>query len=225
VPSLLQRSAAEFVGTFFLVFIGVGAIATDVRYGSLGTVGIALAFGAVVAAMVYATGHLSGAHLNPAVTLGFTATGHFARRDAYGYVAAQLAGATVAAFVLDTTLGLGPAIGVTSPTVPLAGAFAMEGFITFALMFVIMAVATDGRVVPGFAGVAIGLAVAMGAMVGGPVTGGSMNPARSFGPSLATGQWPAHWLYWVAPCMGAVAGAVSYQLLRGGEAPRASSAP
>lgn len=211
---LARRGAAEFVGTFFLVFVGVGAVATDAAFGGLGPVGVALAFGAVVAAMVYATGHISGAHLNPAVTLGFLSTGHVTRTDAAAYVGAQVLAAVVAAGALEVMLGLAPAVGTTVPDVPLAAAFGVEVLITFALMFVIMAVATDPRATGSLAGVAIGLAVTMGALMGGGPTGGSMNPARSFGPALATGEWTAHWLYWVAPCVGAVAGARCYRMIQ-----------
>jgi MIP family channel proteins len=210
---LARRCAAEAVGTFFLVFIGVGAIAVDARTGALGHLGVSLAFGLVVATMVYATGHISGAHLNPAVTLGFRAMGRFESRNVPPYIGAQIFGAVAAATLLASTLGLPDGAGATVPTTALIPAWALELVLTFGLMFVIAAVATDERSVPGFAGLAIGFAVAMGALMGGPMTGASMNPARSFGPALATGQWSAHWLYWTAPICGAVLGGLTYQFI------------
>lgn len=210
MPDLAQRCGAEFIGTFLLVFVGVGAIATDAAHGAPGSLGIALTFGAVVAAMVYATGHISGAHLNPAVTLGFVSAGRMSIPDAVAYVCVQMMAAGSASLLLDATVGLQTAVGVTTPAISLPSALAIEATITFALMFVIMAVATDRRASASLAGVAIGLAVMMGALMAGPLTGGSMNPARSFGPSLATGEWTAHWLYWLAPCAGALLAVRSY---------------
>lgn len=218
MPDLIRRCGAEFVGTFMLVFVGVGAIAADASGAGLGAIGISLAFGAVVAAMVYATGHISGAHLNPAVTLGFSAAGRMSPRDALAYAGTQIVAATAAALLLDAVVGLTPAIGVTAPSVPIPGAIVVELVTTFGLMFVIMAVATDPRASPALAGVAIGLAVAMGALMGGAFTGASMNPARSFGPAFATGSWNAHWLYWAAPGIGALLAVGCYGLLGGGRA-------
>lgn len=215
MPDLARRCLAEGVATFLLVFVGVGAIAADAAGSGTGPVGVSLAFAFVVAAMVYATGHLSGAHLNPAVTLAFRAIGRFPGREVGPYVAAQLGGASAAALLLDAAVGLGASTGTTTPTIGLGGAWLVEAAITFALMFVITAVATDPRSASGFAGAAIGLAVGMGALMGGPLTGGSMNPARSFGPALATGAWGSHWLYWTAPACGALLGAFAYQAVRG----------
>jgi MIP family channel proteins len=210
---LPRRCAAEALGTFFLVFIGVGAIAVDGSTGALGHLGVSLAFGLVVATMVYATGHISGAHLNPAVTLGFRAMGHFEGREVPAYLGAQVVGSVAAALLLATTVGLPDGAGATVPATALPAAWALEAVLTFGLMFVIAAVATDRRSIPGFAGLAIGLAVAMGALMGGPITGASMNPARSLGPAIATGVWSAHWLYWTAPICGAVLGGLTYQFV------------
>ena len=174
------------MGTFALVFVGCGAIVIDQeRGGSLGETGIAAAFGLVIMAMIYATGHVSGAHLNPAVTAAFAATRRFPAGEAGVYVAAQIAGAVVAALGYEIVL-------------------------TAFLMFVIAAVATDSRAVAGVAGVAIGGAVAMGSLVGGGATGASMNPARSLGPAIASGTWTDLWIYLVAPPVGALLGAFAY---------------
>jgi len=214
MTDLVRRSIAEAVATFFLVFVGVGAIAADASGGNVGAVGVSLAFGFVVAAMVYAVGHLSGAHLNPAVTLAFGAIGRFPPSDIPAYVIGQCAGATAATASLHMLVGLEAGLGTTVPSTSLPAAWMIEMAITFSLMFVIVSVATDDRSVPGFAGLAIGLAVSMGALMGGPFTGGSMNPARSIGPALVGGTWTAHWIYWTAPFVGAALGAFAYEAVR-----------
>jgi MIP family channel proteins len=215
-PGLARRAAAEALAAFALVFAGCGAIIADAQYdGALGTVGIALVFGLIVMVMVYATGHLSGAHINPAVTLAFTLTRHFPARDAVAYVVAQLAGAAAGALVLAAVWSGAPArLGATVPSVNTGAALLYEVVLTAILMFVIVAVATDTRAMGAGAAIAIGGAVALGAMFGGPVTGASMNPARSFGPALATGEWGDLWIYAAGPLVGAVAGAFAYQFVR-----------
>jgi aquaporin NIP len=215
---LWRRAAAEGLAAFALVFAGCGAIVADASYGgALGTVGVALVFGLIIMAMIYATGHLSGAHINPAVTIAFTLTRHFAVRDAAAYVAAQLAGATLAAFLLLAVWPEQPsALGATIPSVGAGSALVYEVVMTAVLMFVIIAVATDTRAVGAAAAIAIGGAVGLDALFGGPVTGASMNPARSFGPALAAGEWQDFWLYVTGPVAGAALGAFAYQLIRGG---------
>jgi MIP family channel proteins len=173
-------------------------------------------FGLVIMVMVYATGHLSGAHINPAVTLAFTLTRHFPARDALAYVAAQVAGATAGALLLLAVWTDRPArLGATVPTVGTGSALVYEVVLTALLMFVIMAVATDTRAVGAAAAIAIGGTVGLDALFGGPVTGASMNPARSFGPALAGGEWHVFWIYVIGPVLGAAAGAFAYQLVRG----------
>jgi MIP family channel proteins len=167
-------------------------------------------------AMVYATGHLSGAHINPAVTLAFTLTRHFSPRDAASYIAAQLLGAAAAALLLLAIWPDQPAqLGATAPTIGAGSAFAYELVMTAFLMFVIMAVATDTRAVGASAAIAIGGTVGLDALLGGPVTGASMNPARSFGPALVAGEWRDFWLYVAGPVVGAALGALAYELVRG----------
>jgi aquaporin NIP len=218
-PDLARRAAAEGFAAFALVFAGCGAVVTDAHYeGTLGTVGIGAVFGLVIMAMVYATGHLSGAHINPAVTIAFTLTRHFPGRDAAAYVAAQLAGATAGALLLVAAWPDQPAgLGATVPSVGVGSAFVYELVLTAFLMFVIMAVATDTRAVGAGAAIAIGGTVALDAIFGGPVSGASMNPARSFGPALAANEWSHFWLYVLGPLAGAGIGAFAYQLVRGGE--------
>jgi len=198
------------------VFAGCGAIVLDhERGGSLGAVGIAAAFGLVIMVMVYATGHLSGAHINPAVTIAFATTRHFPRREALAYVPAQLLGAVAAAGLLRLVWHGSPAhLGATVPSVGTGAALVYETVLTAFLMFVIMAVATDARAVGAAAAIAIGGTVALDALFGGGVTGASMNPARSFGPALVSPEWTSFWIYLVGPIAGALIGAALYQLIR-----------
>jgi MIP family channel proteins len=215
--SLARRALAEAFAAFGLVFAGCGAIVTDARNDSaLGTVGVAFVFGLVIMAMVYAVGHLSGAHINPAVTLAFTATRHFPLREAAAYIPSQLAGAAAGAAVLLAAWTDRPAdLGATVPSVSAGAALLYEALMTAVLMFVVMAVATDTRAEGSAAAIAIGGTIGLDALFGGPVTGASMNPARSFGPALVAGQWHDFWIYVVGPLVGATLGALAYQLIRG----------
>jgi aquaporin NIP len=216
-PDLLRRAVAEGIAAFVLVFAGCGAVVVDATHrGALGAVGVSVAFGLAITAMIYATGHLSGAHINPAVTIAFTLTRHFPRRDALAYVAAQMAGATAGAFTLLAAWSAKPAqLGATVPSVGTGTALLYEALLSAFLMFVIIAVATDTRAVGAAAALAIGGTVALDALVGGAVTGASMNPARSFGPALASGTWTDFWIYLAGPVAGAAVGALAYQCIRG----------
>jgi aquaporin NIP len=217
VPDLGRRAGAEALAAFALVFAGCGAAIADAEYdGALGTVGIGLVFGLIIMVMVYATGHLSGAHINPAVTVAFALTRHFPRTEAAAYIAAQTAGAIVAALLLLAVWPDQPAgLGATVPSVGVRSALIYEAVLTAFLMFVIMAVATDTRAVGAAAAIAIGGTVGLDAVFGGLVTGASMNPARSLGPALASGTWTDFWVYLAGPILGAAAGAFAYQAVRG----------
>ncbi|MBA2506205.1 MAG: MIP family channel protein [Thermoleophilaceae bacterium] len=214
---LARRAAAEGLAAFALVFAGCGAVVANAEYnGALGAVGVSLVFGLVIMAMIYATGHISGAHINPAVTLAFTLTRHFPPRDAVAYVVAQVIGAILGALVLLAVWPDQPAeLGATVPSVGVGSALVYELILTAILMFVIIAVATDTRAVGAAAAIAIGGAVGLDALFGGPVTGASMNPARSLGPALAAWEWQDFWLYLAGPFAGAALGAFAYQAIRG----------
>lgn len=209
--------AAEGIGTFALVFAGAGAIMVDAKTGALGHVGVAITFGLVIAAMIYAVGHISGAHFNPAVSFAFALTRHFPWARAGAYWLAQLAGALAAALLLRALLGDVGNVGATLPSGSQGQSFVWEIVLTFFLMFVIVAVATDTRAIGEAAALAIGATVGLDAMFGGPISGASMNPARSLGPGLVAGELSALWLYVAAPLVGAGLGAFAYQFVRGEE--------
>ncbi len=216
--TLWSQCVAEGLGTFGLVFAGPGAIMIDVlSKGQITHVGVGLVFGLIIATMIYAFGHISGAHFNPAVTLAFVLTRHFPVRRLFFYWTAQLTGATLAALCLRLLLGDVAELGATLPTGS-GGAwqsFGMETLLTFFLMVVIMAMATDTRAVGQAAALAIGGTVMLEALFAGPISGASMNPARSLGPALVSWTWTDQWVYLAGPFLGAIVGAFVYQYLRG----------
>ena len=218
-PPLARCLVAEAFGTFALVFAGAGAIMVDAKTHQLGHIGVAITFGLVIMAMIYAIGHISGAHFNAAVTLAFVLTRHFPLRRAVAYWGAQLAGALTAALVLRGSLGNIAHVGATLPSGSQAQSFLWELVMTAFLMFVVMAVATDTRAVGEAAAIAIGATIGFDAMFGGPISGASMNPVRSIGPAVVSGDLHALWLYIVAPVIGAALGAVLYQFVRAEPAP------
>lgn len=216
--SLTRRCIAELFGTFTLVAIGPGAAMVAARTHAFGHTGVALAFGLAVTLIVASSGHLGGAHVNPAVTIGFWSVGRFRSSDVVPYVAAQCAGAVIASLLCGWLVGPVGGFGATIPSLPLAQSFVVEMGYTGILGFVIMAVATDDRTPSGVAPFAIGSTVFAGALVTGPLTGGSFNPARSLGPAVASGIWTAHWLYWAAPILGTVFAMRFYEHLRSTDA-------
>ena len=215
--SLPKRCFAETIGTFGLVFATAGAnVVDELSDGQITHLGVGIVSGLIITAMIYAVGHVSGAHFNPAVTVGFTVGRHFPLKEAPIYWASQLIGAGIGALSLRALFG---EVGVMGGTVPRGSTLESFGFeipLTFILMFVIMAVATDSRAQGAHAALAIGATVALNSIFGGPISGASMNPARSFGPALAAWNWGDHWIYWTAPFVGAVVAAVAYNVLKGG---------
>ena len=209
----LRPEAAEAVGVFFLLLAGGAAI-----LAGQGGLAVALAFGFVVAVMIYALGHVSGAHFNPAITLAFAATGHFPRRRVASYLLAQGLGAVAALLLLRALFGdVAPVVTRTGLALPLAAS--VEALASFLLAFVIIAVATDRRAAAGFAGLAIGLTVALNSLWAGPLTGSSTNPARSLAPAVVAGDLAGLWLYLLVPVAGACAGMFAYEALRRGRKP------
>jgi aquaporin NIP len=211
----MRALVAEAVGTFALVFAGAGAVMVDAKTHALGHVGVALTFGLVIMAMIYAVGHVSGAHFNGAVTFAFALTRHFPWRRAAGYWVAQLAGAVAAAALLRGSLGNIAHVGATLPSGTQGQSFLWELVMSAFLMFVVLAVATDTRAVGEAAAIAIGGTIGLDAMFGGPISGASMNPMRSLGPAFVSGDLHALWLYVVAPVAGTAVGGLTYQLVRG----------
>lgn len=212
LPRLLL---AELIGTFALVFAGCGAVMVDAKTHQLGHVGVAISFGLVIMFGIYAVGHISGAHFNPAVTFAFALTRHFPWSRAVAYLCAQVTGALVAAALLRGSLGNIAHTGATLPSGSQGQSFLWELVMSGFLMFVILAVATDTRAVGEAAAIAIGGTIGLDAMFGGPISGASMNPARSFGPAIVSGDLHALWLYALAPVVGTSIGGLAYQLVRG----------
>jgi len=209
-----RQLAAEFVGTFFLVLLGPGAVMVEAASpGSLGPVGVALAFAFAVTAMVYVLSPVSGAHINPAVSLTAWARGRLSGGLALSYVIAQCAGATTASFLSWLTLGSVGSVGATVPTIPVASAFGAEWLLSFLLMLVIAETGRAESSSRASSAIAIGLTVGCCALVGGPLTGASMNPARSLGPAVVSGVWTRHWVYWLGPIFGMLSAARLSQFL------------
>ncbi len=217
----MRRYAAEFVGTFLLVFAGPGAVViNEVSGGGVGSLGIGLSFGLAVMAAIYSIGHISGAHINPAVTVAFALTRHFPWSLVPAYVLSQLLGASAASAVHLALFGDVANLGATVPSGSPLQALGLELILTLFLMFVVSSVATDVRAVGQAAAIAIGGYVALAATFAGPIAGASMNPARSFGPALLSGTWTAQWVYWAGPIVGAVLGALLYRYVRDANPPK-----
>jgi len=215
----LRALTAEAIGTFALVFAGCGAIMVDAKTHQLGHIGVAITFGLVIMFGIYAVGHISGAHFNPAVTFAFALTRHFPWPRTLAYWTAQVVGAVSAAALLRGSLGNIADVGATFPSGSQGQAFLWELVMSAFLMFVILAVATDTRAIGEAAAIAIGGTIGLDAMFGGPISGASMNPVRSLAPALVSGNLHALWVYLLAPVIGASLGALAYQFVRG-EQPR-----
>lgn len=201
----MKRLLSEFLGTFFLVFAGTGAIVINqATGGAIGHAGIAMVFGLVVLAMIHAFGDVSGAHLNPAVTLGFAAAGRFPWKDTGPYLISQIAGAFAASALLRVLFPASPTLGATLPAGSVMQSFALEVVLTAALMLVILSVSTGAKEKGITAGIAIGAVVGLEAMFAGPICGASMNPARSLAPAIVGGHLEHLWLYPASTVLGAL---------------------
>lgn len=204
---MCKQYVAEAIATFTLIFVGGAAI-----LAGTGTLGIALAHGLAIAVMIYAIGHISGAHINPAVTIAMWATKKIKTQLAAGYIVSQLAGATVAAYFLSMIYGnVAPIVNNLAPTVSMTTGLFVEVILTFFLVFVIFATAVDKSNKSHHAALAIGFVIVFDHIIGLSLTGSSMNPARTFGPALVSGMWTNHLIYWVAPIVGALIAAFVYQ--------------
>eukprot|EP00162_Nutomonas_longa_P004546 comp15281_c0_seq1/m.23044 comp15281_c0_seq1/g.23044 ORF comp15281_c0_seq1/g.23044 comp15281_c0_seq1/m.23044 type:complete len:260 (+) comp15281_c0_seq1:64-843(+) len=199
---------AEFMGTFLLVFLGCGAAAVDARTHQISHLGVGLCFGLVIMVAISAFGHVSGAHLNPVVSITLAVSRFFPWHHVPGYLLAQLSGSTVAAGFLYALFDNDGYVGATlpSPGTSVGMNFGIELIATTILLVVVLCVAVDERAQAGSAAIAIGGTVALLATVFGPIQGASMNPARSFGPAIVSGQWDQHWVYWIAPISGGFVG-------------------
>jgi glycerol uptake facilitator protein len=218
-----KKYLAELLGTFALVFIGAGSVCANyylVKSGSpgFGLLGIAIAFGFVVVAVAYSLGYISGAHINPAVTISMVTTRRMKVGVGFMYIVSQVAGATLGGYMLKVLFPnalAGAFLGtcVLGADVTVTQAIVMETVITFLLVFVVYATVIDKRSTPALAGLAIGFVVLFGVMVGGAISGGSMNPARVFGPAMASGHFANHYVWWVGPIFGGIAAGFTYDLL------------
>ncbi|XP_057769494.1 aquaporin NIP2-1-like isoform X2 [Salvia miltiorrhiza] len=225
-PDFLKKVIAEIIATYLLVFVTCGAAAVS---GSdehkVSRLGASVAGGLIVTVMIYAVGHISGAHMNPAVTLAFAAVRHFPWNQVPFYAAAQVTGATCGGFTLRVLLQPIKHVGTTSPSGTDIQALVMEIVVTFSMMFVTSAVATDTKAVGELAGIAVGSAVCITSILAGPISGGSMNPARTIGPALASNYFKGIWVYLLGPVCGTLGGAWAYSFIRVSDKPAGELTP
>ena len=211
----MKRYITEFLGTFILMFLGTGAaIADEVTHGGVTHIGVAICFGLIVMALIYAIGDISGAHMNPAVTIGFAVNHVFKWKDVLPYIISQITGAFAGSFVLHYIFPESLFLGATLPANGAIQSFILELLLTFILMFVVLRVATGSKEQGLFAGAAIGSIVLVEAMFAGPISGASMNPARSLAPAIISGHTEHLWIYLSAPVIGALLAVTIHQFLK-----------
>jgi aquaporin Z len=211
----MKKYFAEFIGTFALVFCGTGAIVIDQQTkGSVSNTGIAITFGLIVLSMIYALGNISGAHINPAVTIAFTAAKRFPFKEVPQYILAQVSGAIIASSVLKILFPENILLGTTLPAGPVSQSFIMEFILSFILMLVIITVSYGSKEQGTLAGIAIGSVVLLEAMFAGPISGASMNPARSIAPAIISGNIQHLWIYIVGPISGTCTSIVVWNILK-----------
>ena len=213
--SQMKKYLAEGIGTFALVLVGTGAIVVSESFpGSLAHTDVSFVFGLIVMIMIYAVGDISGAHLNPAVTVGFWASRRLSGKQVCPYVISQIVGAVLASGLIQLWFPSHRTLGATAPAGSIAQAFSVEVALSCFLMFTILGVATGAKEKGVMAGVAVGASVGLCALVGGPVTGASMNPARSLAPALISGRFEDLWIYLIAPLVGALLAVVACRCIR-----------
>ena len=210
----LPQYIAEFIGSFFLIFFGCGSMILSEVLPGYDSGFVPIIWGGSVSIMIYAVGHISGAHFNPAVTLAFWAVKRFPAKRVPGYIVSQILGALFASFIHYIIWGIDHNFGATMVSTSFGAGFLVEVILSFVLMFVIISVATDSRAVGELAGMAIGVSVALCSFVGGPLTNASMNPARSIAPAIFSGNISILWLYIGAPIIGTILGALTYEWIR-----------
>lgn len=214
-PTFVRQVLAEFIGTFFLIFLGCGSVIIDQKSDrSITHLGVSLVWGMAVMIIIYAIGHISGAHLNPVVTLASALVRRFPWAQVPAYIGAQIFASISAGFVLRLMFGDVAHIAATVPTGSDMQSFVLEILITFFLMFVVSAVSTDTKAIGELAGLAVGTTIAMNVIIAGPISGASMNPARTIGSAVAGNKYTNIWVYMVAPPVGAVMGAMAYNMIR-----------
>jgi len=212
---VVKKLSAEFLGTFALVFAGTGAIViNEVSGGAITHVGVALTFGLIVLTMIYTLGDISGAHINPAVTLGFFAARRLPAKTVLPYIMSQCAGAVAASFLLHVLFPANALLGATIPNGPQLQSFMLEIILTGLLMFVILGVSTGAREKGITAGIVVGSVIALEAMFAGPIWGASMNPARSLGPAVVSMHLQSLWIYLLAPTVGTGIGVIACRCVR-----------
>ncbi|CAI8261347.1 MAG: Aquaporin Z 2 [Polaribacter sp. SA4-10] len=211
----MKKYISEFIGTFSMIFCGTGAMTVnEITGGEVTHVGIAITWGLIVMAMIYAFGETSGAHFNPAVTIAFAYAKKFAWKEVPKYIIAQILGAFAASLILWFLFPTSENLGATIPTVDVGRAFVMELLLTFFLMVVIINVSTGSKEIGIIAGIAVGAVVLLEAMFAGPITNASMNPARSIAPAIVSGKMQHLWMYILAPILGAILAVISCKLVK-----------